>query len=270
MGAVARAWDLILHTPVAIKFMNPQFLTFPGAEERFINEGKASALIKSDHVVPVMKAGKTASGTPYLVMECLEGVDLADLIARDGPSGLPIERAVHFVLQVLRALQAAHAIGIIHRDMKPSNCFAVTKDGEEDFVKILDFGISKIAEARQRVADADELRARDAALHVARAGAQPARRRRAFRPLFRGRHPLRAAHRPHAVLLRERRVHRDPLQALHGRAAAREVDASRPPRRARRGRAQGARARGRRSLLERARHGGGARAVRERAFARTC
>ena len=59
MGAVARAWDLILHTPVAIKFMNPQYLTFPGAEERFINEGKASALIKSDHVVPVMKAGKT-------------------------------------------------------------------------------------------------------------------------------------------------------------------------------------------------------------------
>ena len=144
MGAVARAWDLILHTPVAIKFMNPQFLTFPGAEERFINEGKASALIKSDHVVPVMKAGKTAAGTPYLVMECLEGVDLADLIARDGSPGLPVERAVHFVLQVLRALQAAHAIGIIHRDMKPSNCFAVNKDGEEDFVKILDFGISKI------------------------------------------------------------------------------------------------------------------------------
>jgi eukaryotic-like serine/threonine-protein kinase len=144
MGAVARAWDLILHTPVAIKFMNPQFLSFPGAEERFINEGKASALIKSDHVVPVMKAGKTSTGTPYLVMECLEGVDLADLLARDGEPGLPVERAVHFVLQVLRALQAAHAIGIIHRDMKPSNCFAVTKDGEEDFVKILDFGISKI------------------------------------------------------------------------------------------------------------------------------
>ena len=144
MGAVARAWDLILHTPVAIKFMNPQFLTFPGAEERFINEGKASALIKSDHVVPVMKAGKTASGTPYLVMECLEGVDLADLIARDGTPGLPTERSVHFLLQVLRALQAAHAIGIIHRDMKPSNCFVVNKDGEEDFVKILDFGISKI------------------------------------------------------------------------------------------------------------------------------
>ncbi len=144
MGAVARAWDLILHTPVAIKFMNPQYLSFPGAEERFINEGKASALIKSDHVVPVMKAGKTSTGTPYLVMECLEGADLSQVLSRDGHPGLPLERAVHFVLQVLRALQAAHAIGIVHRDMKPSNCFAVTKDGEEDFVKILDFGISKI------------------------------------------------------------------------------------------------------------------------------
>ena len=144
MGAVALAWDLFLHTPVAIKFMNPQFLTFPGAEQRFLNEGRASALIKSDHVVPVTKAGKTAGGTPFLVMEALEGHDLADVIARDGTPGLPIERAVHFVVQVLRALQAAHAIGIIHRDMKPSNCFAVVKDGEADFVKILDFGISKV------------------------------------------------------------------------------------------------------------------------------
>ena len=147
MGAVALAWDLVLHTPVAIKFMNPQFLTFPGADARFVNEGRASALIKSDHVVPVTVAGKTANGTPFLVMEALEGIDLADLVARDGKPGLPVERAVHFVLQVLRALQAAHAIGIIHRDMKPSNCFVVTKDGEEDFVKILDFGISKVQKA---------------------------------------------------------------------------------------------------------------------------
>ena len=147
MGAVALAWDLVLHTPVAIKFMNPQFLTFPGADARFVNEGRASALIKSDHVVPVTVAGKTANGTPFLVMEALEGIDLADLVARDGTPGLPVERAVHFVLQVLRALQAAHAIGIIHRDMKPSNCFVVTKDGEEDFVKILDFGISKVQKA---------------------------------------------------------------------------------------------------------------------------
>jgi eukaryotic-like serine/threonine-protein kinase len=144
MGAVARAYHGQLQTPVAIKFMNPQFLTFPGARERFLNEGRASGRIKSDHVVPVSHAGETDKGVPYLVMECLNGLDLADLLARDGTPGLPIQRAVHFLLQVLRALQAAHAVGIVHRDMKPSNCFVVNNDGEEDFVKILDFGISKV------------------------------------------------------------------------------------------------------------------------------
>ncbi len=146
MGCVARAYHTVLHTPVALKFMNPQFMIFPGAVERFINEGKASGRIKSDHVVPVMDAKKLPNGTPYLVMECLDGLDLADLLARDGVPGLPAERAVHFVIQILRGLQAAHAINIIHRDMKPSNCFVVSKDGEDDFVKILDFGISKIEE----------------------------------------------------------------------------------------------------------------------------
>jgi serine/threonine-protein kinase len=146
MGAVARATHLLLHRTVAVKFMNPQFMSFPGAVERFLNEGRASGAIRSDHVVPVSDVGCLPTGTPYLVMECLYGLDLADLLVRDGPSGLPVERAVHFVVQILRGLQAAHAIGIIHRDMKPSNCFVVNHDGEDDFVKILDFGISKIAQ----------------------------------------------------------------------------------------------------------------------------
>ncbi|HEU4409268.1 MAG TPA: protein kinase [Polyangiaceae bacterium] len=144
MGCVARAYHAVLHTPVALKFMNPQFMILPGAVERFINEGKASGRIKSDHVVPVMDARKLPNGTPYLVMECLEGLDLADLLAHDRGRGLPVERALHFVVQILRGLQAAHALGVVHRDMKPANCFVVTKDGEADFVKILDFGISKI------------------------------------------------------------------------------------------------------------------------------
>jgi eukaryotic-like serine/threonine-protein kinase len=144
MGCVARAFHRVLHAPVALKFMNPQFLTFPGAVERFINEGKASSLIKSDHIVPVSDAGKTENGTPFLVMECLDGLDLSQLLERDGRPGLPVERSVHFLLQILRGLQAAHGIGIVHRDMKPSNCFVVNKDGEEDFIKLLDFGISKV------------------------------------------------------------------------------------------------------------------------------
>lgn len=146
MGAVVRATHIVLGGTVALKFMNAQFLTFPGAVERFVNEGRASKAIKSEHVLPVNDVGLLANGTPYLLMECLYGLDLAALLARDGPSGLPVQRAVHFVVQVLRGLQAAHAIGIIHRDMKPSNCFVVTHDGEDDFVKILDFGISKVVQ----------------------------------------------------------------------------------------------------------------------------
>lgn len=146
MGCVARAYHMLLRAPVALKFMNPQFVTFPGAVERFINEGIASKKIRSDHVVPVEDVGKLPSGAPYLVMPCLEGLDLADLLARDGTPGLPSPRAVHFTLQILRGLQAAHANGIIHRDMKPSNCFVVKHDGESDFVRILDFGISKVVQ----------------------------------------------------------------------------------------------------------------------------
>jgi serine/threonine-protein kinase len=144
MGAVARATHVVLGGTLALKFMNPQFMTFPGAVERFVNEGRASKAIKSDHVLPVNEIGLLPNGAPYLCMECLYGLDLADLLARDGPSGLPIQRAVHFVVQILRGLQSAHSINIIHRDMKPANCFVITHDGEEDFVKILDFGISKI------------------------------------------------------------------------------------------------------------------------------
>ena len=144
MGCVVRAYHTLLRAPVALKFMNPQFITFPGAVERFLNEGTASQAIQTDHVVQVQEVGKLANGTPYLVMPCLEGHDLAELLAREGSPGLAIERAVHFVIQILRGLQAAHAIGIIHRDMKPSNCFVVNKDGEDDFVRILDFGISKV------------------------------------------------------------------------------------------------------------------------------
>jgi len=149
MGCVAKAIHLVLRAPVALKFMNPQFMTFPGAVERFINEGIASKKIRSDHVVPVDDVGKLSTGAPYLVMPCLEGVDLADLLARDGTPGLPTSRAIHFTVQILRGLQAAHAAGIIHRDMKPSNCFVVKHDGEGDFVRILDFGISKVVQPGQ-------------------------------------------------------------------------------------------------------------------------
>lgn len=144
MGAVVKAVHLVLRAPVALKFMNPQYIDLPGAVDRFLNEGVASKAIASDHVLHVDDVGKLPSGAPYLVMACLDGRDLAQVLEADGKPGIPALRAVGFVLQILRALQAAHATNIVHRDMKPSNCFVLVKEGDADFVKILDFGISKI------------------------------------------------------------------------------------------------------------------------------
>jgi serine/threonine-protein kinase len=153
MGAVVRATHILRQAPVALKFMSPRIMNRPGVVQRFLNEGVAASRIDSDHVVKVLDVSKLPSGVPYMVMEYLEGEDLADLIEREGTPGLSsVPRSVHFVLQMLRGLQVAHRVGIVHRDMKPANCFIVTKDGEPDFLKIVDFRISKIEQ------DDDELR----------------------------------------------------------------------------------------------------------------
>ncbi len=148
MGAVAKATHLLRRAPVALKFMSGAVLSLPGAVERFVNEGVAASQIDSDHVVKVFDVGRLPNGSPYLVMEYLDGLDLGQLLEREGPT-LPAPRAVHFVVQALRALQTAHAAGIVHRDMKPSNIFVIVKDGEPDFVKLVDFGISKVRAAEE-------------------------------------------------------------------------------------------------------------------------
>lgn len=150
MGAVLEATHVLRKARVALKFMSPRVMDVPGVVERFFNEGVAASRIYSDHVVSVLDVSKLPSGLPYLVMEFLEGADLQELLARDGRPGLDdIPRAVHFVLQILRGLQAAHQVGIVHRDLKPANCFVITKDGEPDFVKLVDFGISRVQEQEQ-------------------------------------------------------------------------------------------------------------------------
>jgi serine/threonine protein kinase len=148
MGAVVEATHMLRRAPVALKFMGPHMLELPGVVERFLNEGVAASRINSEHVVKVLDVSKLPSGQPYLVMEYLEGEDLSQLLEREGKNGLEdVARAVHFVLQVLRGLQVAHQAGIIHRDLKPANCFVVNRDGEPDFIKIVDFGISKVQQA---------------------------------------------------------------------------------------------------------------------------
>ena len=145
MGAVARGKHKITLAPAALKFMSPAFLKIEGAVQRFLNESRAAGRIRSEHVVTIYDVGELPNGAPYIAMEYLEGKDLQQLIENEGLGGLPIERAVFLVTQILAGLQAAHGNGVIHRDMKPSNCFIIKRSGEE-FVKLLDFGISKIVE----------------------------------------------------------------------------------------------------------------------------
>jgi serine/threonine protein kinase len=145
MGCVLKAQHLLRRVPVALKFVSPAILGNREIVERFLNEGVASSKIDSDHVVKVFDVSKLPSGVPYIVMELLEGEDLYRLLRREGKPYLEdVQRAVYFTLQILRGLQAAHRVNIVHRDMKPANCFVTSKDGEPDFIKIVDFGISKI------------------------------------------------------------------------------------------------------------------------------
>lgn len=141
MGVVVAAHHETLNQKVAIKFLLPAALGDRSATERFVREARAAAQIQSEHVARVTDIGLLDSGSPYMVMEYLDGHDLCGELKRRG--ALPPEEAADYMLQALEALAEAHAVGIIHRDLKPANIFlAKRKDGSR-LVKVLDFGISK-------------------------------------------------------------------------------------------------------------------------------
>jgi len=141
MGVVVAAWHLELEQRVAVKFLHPLALERADTAERFRREARSAAKIRSEHVARVIDVGIMEGGIPYMVMEYLEGHDVADEMARVGM--LPIEDAVDFVLQAIEALAEAHAAGIVHRDLKPANLFIATRADGTRIVKVLDFGISK-------------------------------------------------------------------------------------------------------------------------------
>src|SRR5262249_11365541 len=97
--------------------------------------------IKSEHVARVTDVGTLHDGVPYMVMEYLEGCDLAEWLQRNGP--LPVEQAVEFVLQACIAVAEAHGLGLGHRDLKPANLFCIRRADGQAAIKVLDFGISK-------------------------------------------------------------------------------------------------------------------------------
>jgi serine/threonine-protein kinase len=146
MGMVVAARHLQLDEQVAIKFLLPSALEMPDAVERFMREAKAAVRIRSEHVVRVFDVGTLERGAPYMVMEYLRGTDLSEWLKRH--ENLTIADAVDLILQVLEAVADAHAVGIIHRDLKPSNLFCVHRPDGLPFVKVLDFGISKLTDYR--------------------------------------------------------------------------------------------------------------------------
>ena len=145
MGVVVAAYHLHLDERVAIKFLLPEVVNNEEAVGRFAREARAAVKIKSEHVARVVDVGTLESGSPYMVMEYLDGADLAGQVAKEG--AMPIEAVVEYVLQACEALAEAHSLGIVHRDLKPANLFLSRRADGSPCVKVLDFGISKMTAA---------------------------------------------------------------------------------------------------------------------------
>src|SRR3989440_7308918 len=143
MGTVYHATHLLIERPVAVKVLNPRLVADETAKERFRREARAAGRLQHTNAVAVTDFGETREGLVYLVMELLEGRPLRDILAHESP--LDAARAVSLMLQVAAAVEAAHEAGIIHRDLKPGNIFLVQRPDAPYIVKVLDFGIAKIA-----------------------------------------------------------------------------------------------------------------------------
>ncbi len=142
MGYVLAALHLDLHERVAIKFLLPEIAGNAEVVERFLREARAALRIQGEHVARVMDIDRLDDGTPFIVMEYLEGHDLSRV--RQSRTPLPIGHAVDYVVQACAALAEAHRLGIVHRDLKPANLFLTRRRDGSACVKVLDFGISKL------------------------------------------------------------------------------------------------------------------------------
>jgi serine/threonine-protein kinase len=145
MGAIYEAAHVGSGKRVAIKMMSRELSVHPEALARFRREVKVTTELAHPHIVDVFDFGSSPGGEPYLVMEYLEGEDLEQLLERDG--SVPLGKAVQIIKQLASALAVAHGEGIVHRDLKPGNVFLVQVEGDGVFVKVVDFGISKVLKA---------------------------------------------------------------------------------------------------------------------------
>ncbi|HEX4418734.1 MAG TPA: protein kinase [Kofleriaceae bacterium] len=146
-GAIYRATDVRSDAEVALKVLHPQLARDPSVVARFRREGKTLANLRDPHTITAYELGEVDDGTLYIVMELLHGESLYHRFRSRGP--MPWRQVVHIAQGVCSSLAEAHAAGIVHRDLKPANIHLETRDGDADFVKVLDFGIAKIVQGNE-------------------------------------------------------------------------------------------------------------------------
>ncbi|MDQ3367121.1 MAG: serine/threonine protein kinase, partial [Myxococcota bacterium] len=143
-GTIYRAEHVTLRRKVAIKVLHTELSRDDLAVERFRREATTVAEIDNEHIVEIHDFGRTPDGRLYLAMELLEGETLDHVLAREHQ--LSVERTADILIQVGEALMEAHAIGYVHRDLRPRNVYLAVRRGKANFVKLLDFGLAKLVE----------------------------------------------------------------------------------------------------------------------------
>jgi serine/threonine protein kinase len=142
MGAVYMAEHVVIEKKVALKVLFPDLTRRSDLVHRFLQEARSASRINHENVIDINDFGQSEEGYVFIAMELLTGTEFGQVLREGGP--LSWERAQPILLQIGKALRAAHEKGIVHRDMKPENVFILQREGRPDFVKVLDFGIAKV------------------------------------------------------------------------------------------------------------------------------